>query len=166
MLYLKYPYNFLTKNCNVSWIDYRDFTDFLTRLDELNNDDIQSIKEEKYDKEAINKLGNFSFNNTFTFYYFSNLNIKNLSENALNMFMRLVIYSCTKGKDFNEIENPLQKIKFKNEILKFVDSIIIFNKDTERLLKIYLDTAKEVINDDNIINELKAKIMEEKLKRE
>ena len=66
-------------------------------------------------------------------------------------------------RDFNKINNALEKIRCKNNILLSLSKIDTLHVNTDRVLKLYVDAAKEVLPND-IVQDIRIKIMELKLK--
>ena len=164
-LEIKYPYNQICNSCN-TWINHNDLWKFILGLEKLSNESINLITETNPDKECLNVKNCNCFNEVLNNYYFNNwngCNIDELRDETLILLLRLVIFSCTKGKDFNKINNALEKIRCKNNILLSLSKIDTLHVNTDRVLKLYVDAAKEVLPND-IVQDIRIKIMELKLK--
>ena len=166
-LNIKYPYNQISNSCS-TWINHRDLWRLINAMESLNDISIEDIKSTNYDCQFLNYKNCYCFNDILNNYYLDNWldnNIDTIKDDTVILIFRLVIFSCTKGKMYKDIQNPLEKIKSKSNLLLVVSKIDALNSNTDRLLKLYINASNEILPS-NIVGEIKVRIMELKLKKE
>ena len=164
-LEVKYPYNQINNSCS-TWINYNDLWKLIEGLEKLNKESVGMIKETNHDREFLNFKNSYCFTDILNNYYFNNwrgCNIDELKDDTVIMLLRLVIFSCIRGKELDKVKNTLEKSRYKSNIYTSLNKIDILHANTDRIMRLYLEAAKEVLPND-IFQDIRIKIMELKLK--